>query len=172
VNLNLAAIMMGIALGFFGCRGVVGTNENVIARAGSLELTRDGFAALAGAPLDSIAASERWTIINTWIENAVISQEGEQRGLKQDPALLAQLERIRAELYLSRLLQKQNWDAPSDEEIQNYYDAHRQEFVRAEDGYLVELYFSPTCDSLTRFAERFPAGDPRAALAGLRDGIE
>jgi hypothetical protein len=153
-------ILLGLAFMLAGCGDSAPKRVDVLARAGSHELTRADFEAMAGASFDSLSSDVRWALINNWVENAVVLQEGDRKHLDQDASIESQINTIRAELYLSKLLAEGEEKPPSDSEIETYFEQHRSEFILTADSYLLELYHAATCDSLLSFQAHFNPADP------------
>jgi hypothetical protein len=149
--------------GLIGCKNTSTTEGDALAVSGSRHLTRSEVEVMAGLPYDSLTNEERWSLINRWIESAVVLQEGEQRGLDKDLGINMRLEDIRAELYLSALLQELEEITPTDSEISAYYADHQKEFVQTVDSYRLELYRASDCDPLKVFIAEFK---PETSLDG------
>jgi hypothetical protein len=160
VNHKIAVLTIGLVVLLAGCGDSASKKADVLARAGSHELTRADFEIMAGANFDSLSSEVRWALINNWVENAVVLQEGERKHLDQDVNIESQINTARAELYLSKLLAEDEEKPPSDSEIEAYFEQHRSEFILTADSYLLELYHAATCDSLLSFQARFNPADP------------
>jgi hypothetical protein len=117
---------------------------------------------MAGASFDSFSSEVRWALINNWIENAVVIQEGDRRQFELDVEIESQMNTVRAELYLSKLLSEADADPPTESEIKAYYDEHSSEFILTADSYLLEMYHAKTCDSLQIFQARFDPANPQS----------
>jgi hypothetical protein len=163
VNHKIAVLTIGLVICLYGCGGSSSKLENVLVRAGTQELTRVEFENMAGASFDSLSKEDRWTLINNWVENAVVLQEGARKNLDQDVTIESQMSAIRAELYLSKLLAEAEAEPPQDSEVEAYYEKHSSEFVQTADSYLLELYQAAACDSLRSFQARFNPADRQTA---------
>ena len=130
-----------------------------MARVGLKELTRGDLETAAGLPLDSLPSAARWRIIDTWVERTLVDLEGARRGLDKDHDLNEKLAALKSELYRSHLLAEKPATAPADSVIENYYNAHRSEFLQATDTYLIELYWSEDISKLMEFRHQLPQGD-------------
>jgi hypothetical protein len=159
VNHKIAVLIIGLVVLLAGCGDRASKRVDVLARTGDRELSRADFETMAGASFDSLSAEVRWALINNWVENAVVLQEGARRLLEQDAEIEAQMNTVRAELYLSKMLDEESAEPPSDSEIKTYFENHSSEFVLTADSYLLELYHAATCDSLRSFQARFNPAD-------------
>ena len=151
----IALLMAGVS----GCEKSKIDQADVLVKTGSKTLTRQQVEIMAGLPYDSLTNEERWGLINHWIENAVILQEGERRGLDEEAAIESRLDEIRAELYFSNLLYEMEEITPSDSVVDAYYEEHKAEFVQTSDSYLLGLYRADSCDVLTSFIAEFTPED-------------
>jgi hypothetical protein len=140
--------------------------RDVIARAGKLELTRSELGYLAGTPVDSLSAADRTRMISQWIERALVQQEGTKRKLDHDPDIAAKLGALRSELYQAKLLSAIPAQPPSDSVLQAYYTAHRSEFLRGVDAFLLELYWGPQLNTVAQFRIRVARGDTSQVATG------
>lgn len=165
MNPKHVILIVLLLAGLLGCEKKTEDQSNVVARSGTETLTRDVVEYMAGVPYDSLTKDEQWTVINRWIENAMLLQEGRRRGLEADPALLSRLDEIKAELYLSRLLYAMEDELPTDSAVQVYYTEHQDEFVQTSDAYLLELYRADDCSTLKSFMEAFQPGQDNASSA-------
>lgn len=142
----------GLALFFWGCSKNGGSD--VMARVGSRKLTAKELSGIAGKSLDSIPATERWKIAEEWAEQTLIELEGKKRGLDKDEQIQAGLRELTKALYRARILSEINTAIPSDSAIEAYFKIHREEFVRAEDAYLVEMYWAEQAKELLKFCQQ------------------
>lgn len=140
------------------------TTGDVVARVGKLVLTDHDVAELAGKPYDSLTASERWLLVDGWTTQRLFELEGERRGFDNDPVMKEQLAALRGELFRSRLLHESPQAEPSDSAIALYYTAHREEFLRPADSYLIALYWAATQTTLEQFRGEFLNGDSSRIL--------
>ena len=147
-----------------GC-GRRGTDTRPLAQVGEHKLTGQTLSALAGIPADSLSGPQCWQLVNTWVERTLVEMEGERRGFANDDEMAARLSVLRAELYRSRLLSENPAAAPTDSAIASYYAAHRAEFLRPVDAYLIELYWSEQEPAMTQFRSALATGDT-SMLAG------
>lgn len=158
---------LGLLLGLlltFGC----GRKERseLVGRVGPRDLTTADLARVAGRPADSLSKAERWQIVNAWVERTLADLEGERRGLDKRADVTQQLKMLRADLFASLLLAETPAPPPTDQEVQAYYDAHRKEFLRPVDAYLLELYWAEHESMLALFRRQLERGDTTMVAAG------
>jgi len=148
----------------FGC----GRKEKseLVARVGPRDLTTADLARLAGRPADSLSKAERWQIVDGWVERTLADLEGERRGLDKRADVTLQLKMLRADLFASLLLAETPAPPPTDQEVQAYYDAHRKEFLRPVDAYLLELYWAEHESVMALFRRQLERGDSTMVAAG------
>ena len=138
----------------------------VVARVGPRNLTATDLARLAGRPADSLSKAARWQLVDAWVERTLADLEGERRGLGQRVDVKLQLEMLRADLFASLLLAEQPAPPPGDQEVQAYYDAHRKEFLRPVDAYLLELYWAEHESVMAMFRGQLVRRDTSMVTAG------
>lgn len=138
---NALAILLA-CLAFSGCSRI--SSKDIAATVGDRVLTRKMIAERAGMPFDSLSPDSRHEIVRGWVEENLMLLEAERRGFSKDPAIERKLSELRAELLRARLLKElQPKEYVNDSLIVQYYTAHQREFVRAQEEYEVELYWSP-----------------------------
>ena len=140
--------------------------SELVARVGPRDLTTADLARVAGRPADSLSRAERWQIVNAWVERTLADLEGERRGLDKRADVTLQLKMLRADLFASLLLAETPAPPPTDQEVQVYYDAHRKEFLRPVDAYLLELYWAEHESMLALFRRQLERGDTTMVAAG------
>lgn len=138
----------------------------MLARVGGQELSRAAAAELAGRPYDSLKVIDQWRIVNAWTEQTLFQLEGERLKLDRDPQIRARMSAVQAELIRSRLLSAAPTVPLADSTIAAYYQAHRSEFLRAGDSYLLELYWSADRRELAQFAGELVHGDSSRLSSG------
>ena len=140
--------------------------SELVARVGPRDLTTADLARVAGRPADSLSRAERWQIVNAWVERTLADLEGERRGLDKRADVTLQLKMLRADLFASLLLAETPAPPPTDQEVQVYYDAHRKEFLRPVDAYLLELYWAEHESMMALFRRQLERGDTTMVAAG------
>ena len=140
--------------------------SELVARVGPRDFTTADLARVAGRPADSLSRAERWQIVNAWVERTLADLEGERRGLDKRADVTLQLKMLRADLFASLLRAETPAPPPTDQEVQVYYDAHRKEFLRPVDAYLLELYWAEHESMLALFRRQLERGDTTMVAAG------
>lgn len=116
--LPFIALLVSLVL-LEGCR----QNDGFfVARAGHYELSEDLVA-------ESVNPEE---YIDQWVEVRLLALEAEKRGLDKSVDFEAKIESIRAKLLMENLLDQEtgNIQPPKEQEIENYYQSHIEEFRR------------------------------------------
>jgi hypothetical protein len=132
---------------------------DVVARVGEHGLTRSMVAALAGKPYDSLAASERWLVVERWADERLFELEGERRGFADNAEMQERVAALRGALYRSQIMQTEALPAPADSAIALYYQTHRAEFLRTKDSYLIEMYWGQAQAVVAEFRNELMRGD-------------
>jgi hypothetical protein len=133
---------------------------------GPRDFSTADLARLAGRPPDSLSKAERWQIVDAWVERTLADLEGERRGFDKRADVKLRLEMLRADLFASLLLAEMPAPPPTDQEVQAYYDAHRKEFLRPVDAYLLELYWAEHESVMALFRRQLERGDTTMVAAG------
>lgn len=141
-------------------------NGEALVKVGSHLLTKDDLSLLAGKPADSLSKTERWQLVEGWIERTLGRLEGERRNLDERSDIRLQLDMLRGDLYTANVLAEIPASQPSAAEVQAYYDAHRKEFLRPVDAYLLELYWAEYENIMTQFRRQLERGDTTMVTAG------
>jgi hypothetical protein len=151
-----AAGILGLIL-VLGCGHRRG--DDILAKVGSHELTRRELSAFAGLPAESLGVSEcrRW--VDNWIEGELVAAEAKKRKLDHDGEIVAKLATVRTELYRAKMLADMAAPPPNDSAVAVYYAAHRQEFLRSGDAYLLELYWAEHRETIALFRDQLARGD-------------
>jgi hypothetical protein len=147
-----------------GCSAL--RHDDVLARVGKRELTRAAAAEIAGQPFDSLTVVEQWRVISGWTAATLFRLEGERQHLDRDPELRARLAAVEGELIRSRLMAAEPAVPIADSTIERYYAAHRSEFLRTGDSYLLDLYWSQDPRSLEQFTKALARGDSGQLRSG------
>ena len=117
---NYVPWLIGWLVLLAGCQG---EERGIVARVGHYVLTEEQLSKSA----DPVA------YINSWTENRLLALEAESRKLDRSPEFKSEIEVIGAKILSSRLieLESASLDSPSLKEIEDYYIANEEEFVRA-----------------------------------------
>jgi hypothetical protein len=164
-GLGLFVTALLLALLTASCGSKVSSSD-VLVKVGSRELTRRELASLAGTALDSLTAVQRSMMITRWVERALVEQEGKRRHLDRDPDIQTKLSSLRAEVYLSKLLNERAAPGPADTAVERYYKIHRSEFLRPVDAFLLELYWGEHQNVVAKFRDQLLRGDTSMVTAG------
>ena len=73
--------------------------------------------------------------VNRWIDNQILYQEAKRRGLDKNKNVRREIEKAKQQITINYLLDLE-LRAPiniSEQDIQSYYDKHKEEFIRPED---------------------------------------
>jgi hypothetical protein len=138
----------------------------VLAKVGSRVMTTADLTLLAGRSADSLTKTERWQLVEGWIERTLAGLEGERRHFDKRSDVRLELDMLRGDLYAAKLLAEIPAAAPTDVEVQTYYDAHRKEFLRPVDAYLLELYWAEYENIMSLFRRQLERGDTSMVTAG------
>lgn len=73
--------------------------------------------------------------VQKWINSQVLYQEAKRRNLDDDPNLKKEFKKVKRELLVDRLieLELKNDVSVTDEEIEKYYEEHKDDFILTED---------------------------------------
>ena len=82
---------------------------------------------------DSWTDRERLAFLERWIDEETMFQEAQQRGIDQDPVLSMQIEQTVRKMVVDRLMQSfEDTMVVSDAERIDYYNAHKEEYLRGK----------------------------------------
>lgn len=117
-----------------------------------------------------LAESEhgRKYVVNQTIENILIEEEAEARGLTKDPAIVAKIEDFARNLYRNSLLQslKEGQLPISDEEAKKYFLEHEEEFIQPDRVHVSLIQLAPNKEKeIQAIYKEAKAGQDFAALA-------
>jgi peptidyl-prolyl cis-trans isomerase C len=151
-----AAAAIALLAGAAGCTQTPSPGKPV-ARVGSSELTSADLARL-GDSLGLPAGRDR-SLIDAWVENEVLYQEAQRRGLTESDEVLARVEEAKKTFAIDALLSRELADKPgdqvTDDAVAAYLAANAPLFILRED--VVKA-------SYALFADREPANAFRTAL--------
>jgi hypothetical protein len=117
-------------------------------------------------PWDSIAQEQRWTLLHGWIERTLIEQEAATQGLDRDPKIKAKLDEVHAELLRAKLMESRAIPVPAGTEVEAYYQSHAQEFQRAVDSYLIEVFWAENPEDISKLSLALTRGDSSLIESG------
>ncbi|MCB0833507.1 MAG: hypothetical protein KDC45_08600, partial [Bacteroidetes bacterium] len=114
-------------------------------------LVKVGGSVLTEAMLDSALAGDgrgnearRQMYIQDWIDSEVLFQKALNDGLDRNPLVVGQLDNIRRELLIQFLLdlEMERSLTATTQEIEAYYEAHRDQYTYGEDQVKVEYFLT------------------------------
>jgi parvulin-like peptidyl-prolyl isomerase len=172
----LRTILLVFHLVFFFCACQRQQNQQeIVVRVGSEALTVVDIATEIPLQLrDRITKSELQEYVARWTDSQILFQEAKRRQLDQNESVRRELRRLERELVVNILLEQElNKAFPvSEDEIENYYNTNRQNFVRSAKevhACYVRVQQKQRADSLvavlregadfTQVARRFATGD-------------
>jgi len=100
--------------------------------------------------------------IRNWIETEVLFQEAQKKGITDDKQFNALLERSKKELAVALFLKKLSEEDKielTDDEINKYYEDHKEEFRLEEDAYLINIIEIGDFDKAVEFRNRLLESD-------------
>ncbi len=107
------------------------------------------------------APQDRRRIVDRWVEEELLYQEALNRKLDQDPAVSGRISRAVRGLVIAELLEQvfREDSEVSDEEIQVYYEAQPEEFIRDQAEVRVRHILVKTKSDLDRVRKRLRNGE-------------
>jgi parvulin-like peptidyl-prolyl isomerase len=156
------AILLQVAA---GCRTQTGT---VVGEVGKETLTLEEVEqSIPYQLMGSISASQKREAVERWIEEELLYQEALRRGIDREPKTAALLDKVRRDILVASLLQRESRpDAKvSEEQIAQYYRDHQEEFGRDEPEIWVRHILVETRSEALRLRQRIADGEPFDAVA-------
>jgi hypothetical protein len=99
-----------------------------------------------------------------WVDNELLYQEATNRGYENVPAVTEPLQEIKQRLAVNVFLQKEVYEKVvlkvSQEEEQQYYDTHKQEFLLTEDRVKLSYLVFDNRDTAANFRTEVLRGTP------------
>jgi parvulin-like peptidyl-prolyl isomerase len=135
---------------------------DVDARVGDVKLTRTDVESRIPVQLSGqVEPQDRRRIVERWVEEELLYQEALRRKIDQDPAVNTRISRAVRELVIIELLERAfRADADvSDEEIQVYYEAQPEDFIRDKPEIRVRHILVKSKSDLDRVRKRLRAGE-------------
>lgn len=137
-------------------------NEKVIARVGNETLTLTDL--IEDIPVQirhDLSDVEIREFVLQWINNEVLYEEADRRGFGERPDLQKQVEKLRKELLVSKLIESAigNNISVSEDEIKAYYENNKESFILEED--MVKAYHAlfKTSKKANAFRRRLANGE-------------
>lgn len=100
--------------------------------------------------------------IQNWIKTEILFQEAQKKGIVDDNQFKSFLEHSKKELAVSLLLKKyseENKIETTDEDINKYYEDHKEEFKLEDDVYLINIIEISSFDKAVEFRNRLIESD-------------
>jgi peptidyl-prolyl cis-trans isomerase C len=126
-------VLLWSTLVFVGCKQK--STSPVIARVGDAVLTLDDlFASIPPEYTEVINREQNINYVKQWIDTELLYQEALRRKIHREREILDRLERVKKDLLSAEMVSRSsviNQNAAiNDQTIKEYYDAHRNEFIR------------------------------------------
>ncbi|HCR19078.1 MAG TPA: hypothetical protein DIU35_16490 [Candidatus Latescibacteria bacterium] len=159
-SLNFSILLAAFLLVPTGCQSP--PEGDVAARVGEVKLTGADIDARVPVQLaGQVAPQDRRRIVERWVEEELLYQEALRRKIDQDPAVSSRVSRAVRELVIAELLEQDfRSDAEiSDDEIQVYYEAQQEEFIRNTQEIRVRHILVKSKGDLYRVRKRLRSGE-------------
>jgi len=105
---------------------------------------------------------DREEFIHSWIETEILFQEAQKKGILEDKQFSSLLDRSKKELAVALLLKKlsnENSIDLTDDEINKYFDDHKEEFKLDDDAYLINKIEIGNFDKAVEFRNKLLESD-------------
>lgn len=89
---------------------------------------------------DSTSKLYRNEVVNRWVEDEILYQEALKNNIEEDPAYTDLVNSTKRKLAIEMLLQKKSKElniAISDDELIDYYNSHKNDFVAGSETYII-----------------------------------
>ncbi len=167
VSSTVAICILTLGLWLASC-GPADAPDTYLARVHDATLSQEDVQQMiqpVGARQDSADVAEQ--VINQWVRNELLYQEARRRGLRDTDAVQEQLRESERTILVNALvseLHDTGDSQPTDEEVQQYYDRHREQLQLREP--YVHLRFAeardePAADSLQALLAEDPLPEPQ-----------
>jgi len=157
-----------VLLLFIGCREDSGRSP-VIARVGTSELTvADLSDALPDDPNFELSHIQVQRFVQKWVEDELIYQEALSRGFHEQPHIQNEIKRLSRQVVVLAFLERivdQDVEV-GEQEIDEYYEKNGEEFIRADDLYLLNIIHVESRAEANTVRSRLRNGESFAELAG------
>lgn len=141
------AVLLHVALILTQCRSISEDPDSVVARVNQSTLTVGELEAeLAAAALPAATPQMKKDRVSDWIRTELLYQEAQRLNLDSDAKTVRDLERMRREHLANVVLEHMSAEsaiAVSDEEVEAYFAANREEFVYPEPELRVSVIVLP-----------------------------
>ena len=156
---TLGVVLAG-ALGLWACQK--SPEGTVVARVDEAYLTREDVEARIPDPfIGTVSAQEKGRLVENWVEEELLYQEALKQQLDKDPAVAKRISEAVRSLLAAELLERSfQRDADVLEgEIYDYYEAHREDFIRETPEIRVRHILVADRNGLDRVWERLRGGE-------------
>lgn len=157
-----AILLVLLMLAAAGCRKAE-SPQTPVARIDNQTLTLESIR----TQLDSthgISEAQLQEFVRRWINNEILFREAVRRGLDRDARVTNRLEEVHRQLAINALLEEEIYNdqtlASSVEEVQTYYDEHKDEFTLPADLALVSFVLFSDRDAANAFRTAVLRGTP------------
>ena len=116
---------------------------------------------------DHVSARQKRDIVERWMEEELLYREALRRGIDCEKEVRELIERSKRDLLVAQLLEREigsHLDV-SEEEIQEYYEAHKDEFTRAEEEIRARQILVETNRKAESIRKRLRSGERFETLA-------
>lgn len=158
-----AAVISVALLSIIGCRSKPEPTPVVVARVGNQTLTESEVEAWeASLQQNKIPEEARSAFIRRWIEEELLAQAAQDRGLLDDPWVQTQVDETLRKLLTARLIEIEsaNIAAPTRLEIETYFKVHQDEFVWERLHMKIEYWQSSSRPTLERLRRDLASARP------------
>lgn len=140
----------------------------VVARVNNVELTLEMIQASIPKEFRShVKPIHLKELVERWVDNQVFYQEALRRGVNREAVVLYEIEQMRQQVIVSYMLETelQRSVTVSKEDIQDYYEKNKEQFIRPED--LVNFYqiLSDSLEKIAPIRSRILRGEEFEKLA-------
>lgn len=142
--------------------------EPVIAKVDGAKLTlQDLYAEIPEYYQNSVTFEQKLQFVDRWINSEVLYQEAVRRGLQRDVLLREKIRVAEKTILITELIQRELQDRVqvTEEEADEYYQAHLDDFIRKTDEVRASQILVPTLEEARRIRGEIEAGGDFAQLA-------
>lgn len=114
-----------------------------------------------------ISSAQVYRYVQRWIETELVYQEALEQGLQEEPAVQKRLRDLEKDYLVNLFLDRyDNVEILlTDQDIQDYYEQNKAEFIREEDYYYLYILLAENYRSANTLRRELLAGGDFAALA-------
>lgn len=139
--MKLHSLVVFTAILLVGC-GKSEPSKTPVARIDSETLTLEDIVARFDSTRD-VSDAQVHSYVQRWITDELLYREAVRRGLDQRPDITTKLQDIRRQLVINALLEEEVYsgtpEAISNDDVRQYYDEHRHEFILTSDVVLISF---------------------------------